>query len=324
MKKNKKILVSIVVPIYNVEIFLDKCVNSLINQTYKNIEIILVDDESPDNCGKLCDEFAKKDKRIIVIHKKNGGLSDARNAGLEKSSGEYICFVDSDDFVSEFYVEKLLNGAINNNADICACNFEYIDLNNKTWIRKEKENKVYSRKEAIKDIFTTNQNTEVMAWNKIYKTILFTKNNIRFPFGKIHEDNFTTYKLYDKANKIALINDKLYYYLQRDNSIMATFNEKRFDILLALDEIKEYFKNENEFESEIQCNELLIYLSLLNNMIKSNYNGKKKKEIRIKIIKNMSSYLKNKNIPRQKKLMIKILKTSHNLYDFIYKKIKCK
>jgi len=318
----KKSLISIVVPVYGVEEYLERCVDSIINQTYKNIEIILVDDESPDNCGKLCDEFAKKDKRIIVIHKKNGGLSDARNAGLEKSSGEYVCFVDSDDFVSELYVEKLLNGAIKNNADICACNFEYTDLNDKRWIRKEKENKVYSRKEAIKDIFTTEQNTEVMAWNKIYKKSLFTQNDIRFPYGKIHEDNFTTYKLYNKANKIALISDKLYYYVQRDNSIMAVFNEKRFDILLALDEIKEYFKDKNEFKLEIECNEMLIYLSLLNNMILSNYKGKNKKEIRRKIIKNMKSYLKNKYIPKQKKLMVVLICLNSNLYAFIFKLLK--
>ena len=318
----KKKLVSVIVPIYRVEQYLNKCVDSIISQTYKNIEIILVDDGSPDSCGQMCDEYKKIDKRIKVIHKENGGLSDARNFGLEAATGEYICFVDSDDFVSELYVEKLLKTALKNKTDIVACNFQYMDEKGKTWVRKEKREKIYSTKEAIKDIFTTNQDTEVMMCNKIYKRSLFIDNNIKFPVGKVHEDNFTTYKLYDKANKISLINDKLYYYLQRDNSIMSTFNKKRFDALLALDEIKEYFKNKPGFEKEIECNEILVYFSLINNMIKSNYDGKEKLEIVNRIKQNKLSYLKNKIISFKQKAMILLLLFNFNLYSKIYLKLK--
>lgn len=314
--------VSVVVPIYKVEQYLRKCVDSIINQTYKNLEIILVDDGSPDDCGKICEEYASKDTRIKVLHKINGGLSDARNFGLDVATGEYICFIDSDDFVNEYYVEKMLESALKNNSDICACNFEYIDESGKTWIRKEKEENVYSSSEAIKDIFTLEQNTEVMVWNKLYKRSLFVDNNIKYPVGRIHEDNFTTYKLYDKANRVSLINDKLYYYLQRGNSIMSTFNQKRFDILIAIEEIKEYFKDRNGFTSSIQCNELLIYLSLINNMIKSNYNGKEKLEVVDKIRKNKRVFLKNKIIPLQKKIMILILLTNVSLYSKLFVMLK--
>lgn len=322
MKKNLKHLVSVVVPVYKVEQYLKKCVESIINQTYKNLEIILVDDGSPDDCGKICEEFAIKDDRIKVLHKTNGGLSDARNFGLSIAKGEYICFVDSDDFVNEYYVEKMLESALKNNSDICACNFEYFNGNGKTWIRKEKDEKVYSSSEAIKDIFGLEQNTEVMVWNKLYKRSLFVDNNIKYPVGRIHEDNFTTYKLYDKANNISLINDKLYYYLQRGNSIMSTFNQKRFDILIAVDETKEYFKDKREIEPFRECNELMIYLSLINNMIKANYDGKEKLEIVDRIRKNKKIFLTNKIIPLQKKIMVLILLTNVNLYSKLFMMLK--
>lgn len=313
---NENILVSVVIPVYNVERYLNRCVDSVINQTYKNLEIILVDDGSTDNCGNICDQYLTCDDRIKVIHKKNGGLSDARNYGLDVAHGDYICFIDSDDFISNYYVEKMINAAIKNNSDICACNFKYIDEFGKEWIREEKKEKVYSPEEAIRDIFTAFQHTEVMVWNKIYKRNLFADNRIKFPVGKIHEDNFTTYKLYDKANSISLINDKLYYYLQRSDSIMGrVFNEKRFDILLALDEIKKYFKKSKKYSKEIECNELLVNLSLLSNMIRADYDKNKQIEIRNKILKNKKSYLKNRLIPFQKKVMIIVLFINLTLYS---------
>lgn len=322
-KTKTKALVSIVVPIYKVEDYLNKSIDSIINQSYKNLEIILVDDGSPDNCGRICDEYAKKNNKIKVIHKENGGLSDARNYGLKAATGDYICFIDSDDYIDKYYIEKLLHSIIETDSDISVCDFWYIDENEKKWSRKEKENRVYTSSEAIKDIFTLEQNTEVMVWNKLYKRSLFVDNDIIFPVGKIHEDNFITYKLYDKANKISLINDRLYYYLQRNSSIMGTtFNKKRFDILLAIEEIKEYFKDRSEFELEIQLNELLIYLTLINTMIKSNYNEKEKLEIINTIKQNKKIFLKNKIIPLQKKLMMILLTTNVNLYSKLFLALK--
>lgn len=149
--------ISIIVPIYKVEIYLRKCVDSIVNQTYKNIEILLIDDGSPDNCGIICDEYAKKDERIKVIHKKNGGLSDARNYGIEASSGDYIMFVDSDDYISKDMCEILLKKALENNADIVSCNFKEIYIDNfeeeinKQSIKKSLE--IYTNLEVIYKYF---------------------------------------------------------------------------------------------------------------------------------------------------------------------------
>jgi len=155
-----------------------------------------------------------------------------------------------------------------------------------------------------------------MVWNKIYKKELFDKNDIKFPVGKIHEDNFTTYKLYDKANFVSLINDKLYYYFQRSDSIMGkAFNKKRLDILIALEEIKKYFGKDNRLQKEVQCNELLINMSLLNNMIKVDYSKKMQLKIKDSITSQKYLYLKNSLIPLSKKIMLIILSINYNLYS---------
>ena len=313
MKKN--ILISVIVPVYKVEKYLSKCVESILNQSYSNLEIILVDDGYQDKYGQICEEYTSKDNRIKVIHKENGGLSDARNYGLNNSTGDYVCFVDSDDFVASDYVEKLLDACIKNNSDISACNFYYINEDGKKWVRKEKKGKIYTSEEAIKDIFSPSQDTEVMTWNKLYKKNLFIENHIEFPKGKIHEDNFTTYKLYDKANKITLISDKLYYYLQRQNSIMSTFNKKRFDILLALEQIEKYFGKNRKFSSELDYNEMTTYFSLLNNMILFNYVGMEKNDIIKKIKSNKKKFLKNKYSNIKRKIMIIVLCLNQYIYE---------
>jgi len=315
MKDN---LVSIVVPIYNVEKYLQKCIDSLLNQTYKNIEIILVNDGTLDNSLKICEFNQKNDSRIKIISQKNGGLSKARNTGLENATGEYICFVDSDDYVNEFYVEKLLKNAIETNSDICACSFKYFDEDNNVWSREHKINKIFNKVDAIKDIFTGVQETEIMVWNKLYKRNLFTQNNITFKNGKINEDNFIMYQLYDKANQVCLINDELYYYLQRNTSIMGVkFNEKRFHILEAVDETKEYFKNKTDYnyEEELICYETLIITNLINTMIRSKYSGKEKKQLIDKLKKNKEKIYENKFLSKKKKLLIKLLINCKFIYE---------
>ena len=168
-------LVSIVIPVYNVEKYIEKCLLSVINQTYKNLEIIIVNDGTKDNSLKICEKIKQMDERVKIINQKNGGLSCARNTGIDNANGEYICFVDSDDFLENDFVEVLLNFAKEKNVDICACDFWYIDENDKKWTLKEKNDKMYSNIEAIKDILLDNQKTEVMTWNKIYKLDIFKK-----------------------------------------------------------------------------------------------------------------------------------------------------
>ncbi len=311
--------VSVVVPIYNVEKYLNRCLQSIVNQSYKNIEIILVNDGSTDNSLLIAEKKAKEDSRIKIISQQNQGLSAARNTGINNASGSYICFVDSDDFVHPDYVKLLLECILKNDADISVCDFLYIDENGNTWKRKQKENKIYNNEEALKDIFCKEQNTEVMTWNKLYKIQLFKDNKIYFPVGRYHEDNFTTYRLYYYANKIAMISNELYYYLQRSNSIMGQkFNKKRLDIIDAIEETKDFFKNKNiKLYEEIQCYEIITKINILNNMIRDKYKGKEKQNIIKNINRNSKIYMKNKYIDRKTKLALIILIGKGNLYALL-------
>lgn len=215
-------LISVIIPIYNVEKYLKKCIDSIINQTYKNLEIILVDDGSPDNCGKICDEYAKKDQRIRVIHKKNGGLSDARNAGIDIAKGKYIGFVDSDDYIETDMYEYLYNILIENSSDISICDYEYYYEKNNTIGKSNnvKMNETVDKKEALRRLMGNSIGN--YAWNKLYKRDLF--NNVRYPVGRKMEDCGTTYKLFYLSNKITIGNERKYYYLQRDDSILHKKN----------------------------------------------------------------------------------------------------
>ena len=212
MSKSKT-LVSVIVPAYKVEDFLPKCIESILAQSYKNLEIILIEDGSPDACGKICDEYAKKDKRIIAIHQKNKGLSAVRNLGIKKASGDFICFVDSDDYIDREYVARLVEGVTSSNGvDIAVCGFN----------EELPDNKVISGADATIGLLVGRENIDIVSWNKLYRKSLFTDNNIWFPVGRYHEDALTTYKLYSKSNKVSYIDKSLYHYVIRDNSIMTS------------------------------------------------------------------------------------------------------
>lgn len=314
----EKSLVTIVVPMYNVEKYIEKCLDSLINQTYKNIEVIVVNDGSKDNSLTITEKKANQDSRIKIVSQTNQGLSAARNTGIDNANGNYICFVDSDDFVHPDYVKLLLECIVENDADISVCNFFYIDEEGNTWKRKEKEKKLYNNEEALKDIFSKEQNTEVMTWNKLYKLQLFRDNKIYFPVGRYHEDNFTTYRLYYYSKKIAMISDELYYYLQRNNSIMGQkFNKKRLDILDAIDETKDFFKNKKiKLDEEIQCYEIIAKINILNNMIRDKYKEKERINIIDDIIKNKKAYRKNKFIDKKTKIALILLFGNGEIYAF--------
>ena len=226
-------LISVIVPIYKVEAYLERCIGSIVNQTYKNLEIILVDDGSPDSCPDICDAWKEKDDRIKVIHKKNGGLSDARNYGMQAATGDYITFVDGDDVVSSKYVEYLVKISKCTGADICCINhIEFFELKDIVFdIHGESPFKTYDKYDFLNNNYYESQIiNSATAWGKLYKKGLF--KNISFPNGKIHEDTFTTYKLYLKANKIGVSSNKLYFYRKRPGSIMSTRNINSFDNLI--------------------------------------------------------------------------------------------
>lgn len=233
MNMNKKALVTIIVPIYKVEKYLRECIDSIVSQTYKNLEIILIDDESPDSCPMICDEYTQKDKRIIVKHKKNGGLSDARNLGIDIATGDFIMFVDSDDLIDRHIVQFLLNSINTSHSDIACCQFRYID--ELTVIGKAPNNlkKSYtiSHNDCIYELLTK-KDIGVYAWAKLYKKELFQE--VRYPVGRLHEDVFTTYKLVDKANSISIIPDALYCYRIRNDSITTQkITPKHIDAVYA-------------------------------------------------------------------------------------------
>ena len=215
--------ISIIVPVYKVEKYLDKCVESIVNQTYKDLEIILVDDGSPDNCPKICDEWAKKDDRIKVIHKKNGGLSDARNIGMNTATGDYLGFVDSDDVISIDMYKNLIEIIEKNDADISACQeCIFNDEENPIFVNDNVVTIIEDNNEALNDII----NNEVIlsyVWNKLYKKELW--KNITFPFGKNYEDTFVLHKVISKARKVVVINSAMYGYRRRSNSITTNWSK---------------------------------------------------------------------------------------------------
>jgi len=223
--------ISIIVPIYNVEPFLRCCVDSLLQQTYADFELILVDDGSPDNCGAICDEYVAADDRVRVIHKPNGGLSDARNAGLKIAQGEYIAFVDSDDWGTPDYLECLLSALAENGADICECDI----------LRTSGEETALTKEYHAAEVFTTVDAMEQLihdgsfhqhVWNKLYRRDVIA--DILFPKGKTNEDEFWTYQVFGNAKKVVKIQDVLYFYFQRPGSIMGeTYSLKRLDALEA-------------------------------------------------------------------------------------------
>ncbi|SES12355.1 Glycosyltransferase involved in cell wall bisynthesis [Butyrivibrio fibrisolvens] len=245
------ILVSVIVPIYNVEDYLPKCIDSIICQTYKNIEIILVDDGSPDSCGQICENYKKKDSRIKVIHKENGGLSDARNAGICRAKGSYYVFIDSDDYIHERMIETLVEGVVSTGADIAVCSFknvkedEIIDIHSGI---NTGSYKLISEDIDRLSYFYGDKYTEfTVAWNKIYPASFFKE--IKYPKGKIHEDEFTTYKLLELAKKIAYIDVPLYYYVSRSSSIMGEeFSLKRLHRLDAISERMDHYLSLGKYD----------------------------------------------------------------------------
>lgn len=245
-------LITVIIPVYMVEAYLDRCVKSIVNQTYKNLEIILVDDGSRDNCPALCDCWEQKDNRIRVIHRENGGLSAARNTGIDAAQGEYLAFVDSDDFVSEEFVEVLYQACKQTGSQIAQCRYEYVDGDVMT---KDKQpvtesTEVFSGKEMIKGMSWRDGAYNVVAWNKLYHKSMF--EGVRYPEGRIHEDEATTHKLFYKAEKVAFVYRFLYGYYTGGTSITRDkFSIKRLDWEWAV-------RNRLTFLKERQETEILI------------------------------------------------------------------
>lgn len=314
---NKEELISIIIPIYNVEEYLEDCIESVIQQTYKNLEIILVDDGSTDNCLNICNKYKKKDNRIKIIHKENAGLSDARNVGIEFSTGQYIAFVDSDDFIEIDMYEILYQDLKDNRADIIGC--DYYIYNTLKFSKSDiitKEKKIMSTEEALIEMSKL-RGFGVIACNKLYKRQIF--DEIRFPIGKTSEDWFIMYKILDKAKKIVYNPIAKYYYRQRADSITKS-NKINWMGLEAATEVLEFSKRKypNAVVSArfayINAN-----LEIYNQMLKNKYNRKQRQEFASNIKGEKKGVLRMQGVRLYKKLQIICICYFRVLYDFIIK-----
>lgn len=321
-------LVSIVIPVYKVEPYIHKCIESIFDQTYRNLEIILVDDGSPDACPMICDKYACQDKRVQVVHKSNGGLSDARNVGIDMAKGDFIAFVDSDDYVAPDMVKTLLQLALNERADITVCNYCRVFPDGREIKRGTKAAfKRMNNIEAMEDVFSSPSLCEVMTWNKLYSVALFKENGIRFPINKIHEDNFTTYKLLYAAQKIVYTDAVLYYYVQRADSIMnAQFNYKRLDLLEAVQEAKDFVRDHQlSLTQQVDNYEMMMQFNILNSLLYAKNQKNLWQQVQRDILSSFEPLLHNPFVSNRHKiglmlLKFRIYKISMRLYNTLDKK----
>ena len=267
-------LITVIFPVYNVEKFLKNSLNSILNQTYKNLEIIVVDDGSTDKSGQICDDYEKKFKKIIkVYHKSNGGLADARNYGLQKATGKYICFVDSDDIIHNKMIETLYNSIIVDHTQIAVCNFKNINENyNLSHFNKKIEIKnkyIYSKEDSLKAMVNLNIGFAPNVCTKLLERKLFTKD-CYFPKGRLYEDMIVTTKILNKIKNVSYLDCELYFYLQRRNSITQKFNIKEYDHIEMSKQVLIYIKeNCKNVESYFITYHSINCISVINKMIKN-------------------------------------------------------
>ncbi|MDD9148995.1 MULTISPECIES: glycosyltransferase family 2 protein [unclassified Sporolactobacillus] len=246
-----KPLISVVVPVFNVEKYLPRCIESIIRQSYKDLEILLVDDGSSDGSGRICDQYGKIDKRIKVIHKKNGGLSDARNVGIDLARGNYIGFVDSDDYIHEDMYLSLYDTIRLNGCDIAEVGYQTFFHDDDIKDPDDYSRVIlYTKQQAVIGAIVNHQ-CQTYVWNKLYKKELW--NKVRFPKGKLFEDEFTTYKIFNRSAKVAVLNKKMYYYFQREKSIAHTFSIKTLDHCEALNQMMRFIESEYPEALPISC-----------------------------------------------------------------------
>ena len=296
--------VSVIVPIYNVEKYLEKCINSLLSQTLEDIQIILVNDGSKDNSGNIAKEYEKNNKdRVIYVEKENGGLSDARNYGLKYATGDFIAFLDSDDYIEKNAYEEMYNKAIEENSDYVECDFIW-EFPNK--IRVDKQYPYKNKKEMLSFV-------RVVAWNKLIKRQLIIDNNLEFPKGLRYEDVEFTYKLIPFINKFAYVDKPFIHYVQREGSIANVQNERTAEIFNVLDNVIEFYKKNNiyeEYRNELEYNYARYLLcSSLKRMCKI-----KDKTIREKLLTESWERL-NLNFPNWKEnVILKTVNIGKNKY----------
>lgn len=319
--KNQNELVTVIVPIYKVEMYLERCVSSILNQSYQNLDVLLIDDGSPDSCGSMCDVFANSDNRIRVIHQNNKGLAETRNIGVANAIGNYIVFIDSDDYIEPNMISTLYNNLKSYKADLSCCGHleeyphGYTERNCfKDFI------KVYTAEQALRCFLFTSE-IDVVSWNKLYKKELF--RNVVFPSGKLYEDHYTIYKLIDNASKIVYDSTPLYHYCKRDSSIGGVaFNNKTLQLRDALLEECSYITSKYPtILSEIEIAKITWLIVVYNKMLLSDcVDESYLKALRKDIRGNMAFIVKSTFIEKIRKVQLLLLYVSPFLYAVFYRK----
>lgn len=314
------VLVSIIIPVYNVEQYLTECVNSVLDQSYRNLEILLIDDGSTDGSGDLCDSLEKRDVRIRVIHKPNGGLSDARNVGIEYASGEYLYFLDSDDVIAKRSIEILLKICLEGKSELALTGMKMFRTSNGYEEIYGGTIEYLSTEQVIGRMLVHNGYGHE-APGKLYHRKLW--ENYRFPKGKLYEDYATIYKVAGEAKRAGIYSVPLYYYRMRDGSIMRTsIKEKNLMLLDISDEVTEYISKKYPSLSKVAVYlQTVTYLKLMKSILDSGFNafGNAQRRIKIFVRQNRKMLLRSKSVKNADKIKIITFSINKYLFYFVYK-----
>ena len=311
-------LVSVIIPVYNVERYVRKCVNSVRRQTYRNLEILLIDDGSTDRSGSICDALAETDSRIRVIHKTYGGPSAARNCGLRIASGKYVAFADSDDYIQPNMIEKLLSAFAQSDVDAAACNYEFVFDNGKKKPHRTffQTDQLLSGREAVRCLLSE-QYFRCYVWNKMFRAELF--RDVVFPEGVIYEDIITCYRLLAKAKRVLYFHDTLYAYRQHSGSITQKSNKSPKDLAEIIRAIREIRKCEHD-DPRVCAFSLLYFKYYFHDLIKAGaWNDEVYREYIAVYSKCRKTLHKSKDILRMDKAELGILYLNHSLHRKLYK-----
>ena len=320
-----KPLISVIVPVYNVEAYLPRCLDSSINQSYTNLEILLVDDGATDSSGKICDEYAQKDNRIHVFHKENGGQGSARNLALDNATGKYIAFVDSDDYVSKTMYEKMIKAMHEDGVDLVCCNYGMFKLDEHNEIvSKQTPNNcihkkgVYSGVECLTFMYRGINGVTSTPCTILYGATIL--KNVRFPLGtKAHEDEYITHQVFYYAQKVALLPNEFYFYLQRSNSTMHTRNDRaKLDFLEAMIFNYEFIAKNNVMEIlESACKGAVV--RMLVSTVRGKENNQRKKGLYIRLKDLLKQDKKRiKQFSFRNKILIWGVRYCYSIFSFLF------
>lgn len=325
MKQDDTPLISVIIPVYKVEMYLRRCVDSVVNQSYENLEIILVDDGSPDKCGEMCDQYAAEYGNVRVIHQENQGLSAARNSGIREAHGKYLGFVDSDDFISNDMYKVLFQTISSSNAEIAVGGIiDYYEESGEKTGRFDENVSIYDSLEAIKSVLINKGNVTAHVVTKLYKKEVF--DEINFPKGKLYEDSFTIVDFLLAARKVAVINKGLYYYCHRGDSIVESpFGKRDMHLIYAWEKNRRIIMEKiPELKEEIEFRYLWSCFYLLDKIYAKDDKHEEEVEL-IRILRNnFWIILKNKYFRKGRKIASVVLKANRCCYKVLCRmQLKC-